>query len=75
MGLAAVVWSETEEVEMTIERAAWTADATVLVRLYPGDGSADIGSVVWTEGVYMGDLTQAEEDRAIEAAWDKRSQQ
>lgn len=73
MGLAAVRYSELEEVEMTIERATWTAEATVIVRLVPSDGDADVETVIWTEGVYMGDLTAEEEDRAIGAAWDKRS--
>lgn len=73
MGFAAVRFSETEDVELTIERDAWTDEVTVAVCLYPGDGDAEIESLDWADED-RGELTQAEEDRAIEAAWRKREE-
>ncbi len=67
MGLAAVQWSETEDIDMTIERDEWTADAVVTVRLY-SSGSAFVESVVWPEGIYMADLSADGQERAIDAA-------
>jgi hypothetical protein len=73
MGFAAVRFSETEDVELTIERDDFTDEVTVTVRLYPGAGDAEIESLDWA-GEDRGELTTAEEDRAIEAAWRKREE-
>lgn len=66
MGLAAVRYSETEEVDITCERDDWTDDCTVAVRLYR-DANDEIEAVSW-HGEGSGSLTTAEEERAIEAA-------
>lgn len=66
MGFAAVQLSETEEIEMTIERDDWTDDVTVVVRLYRA-ANDEIESVRW-HGEGSGPLTEAEEQRAREAA-------
>jgi hypothetical protein len=66
MGYAAVQWSETEEVDLTIERDDWTDECTVTVRLCRG-ANDEVEAVQW-HGVGSGSLTHAEEERALEAA-------
>lgn len=66
MGFAAVRHSETEDVDITCERDDWTDEATVTVRLYR-DANDDVEAVSW-HGEGNGPLTDAEEQRAIEAA-------
>lgn len=66
MGLAAVQYSETEDVDMTIERDDWTDEATVTVRLVRG-GNDEVEGVAWRDKE-RGALLPAEEERAIEAA-------
>jgi hypothetical protein len=73
MGFAAVQWSETEDVDMTIERDAWTDEATVTVRLYPQNGYADVETIRW-HGPGSGRLTDSEAERARNAAWRKRDE-
>jgi hypothetical protein len=73
MGLAAMRLSETEDVDLTIERDAWTDEATVTVRLYPGSGDAEVEAVAW-EDEERGALTEEERERAIAAAWRKREE-
>lgn len=73
MGLAAMRLSETEDVDMTIERDDWTDEATVTVRLYPGSGEAYVESVEWHD-VERGPLTDRESVRAVDAAWRKRNE-
>lgn len=73
MGLAAMRLSETEDVDLTIERENWTDDATVTVRLYPGSGDAEVEAVEWQDAE-RGELTDAERGRAIAAAWRKREE-
>jgi hypothetical protein len=62
MGFAAVQYSETEDVDLTIERADWTDECTVTVRLYR-DANDEIESVSW-HSVGSGALTPYEEERA-----------
>lgn len=66
MGFAAAHHSETEDVDLTIEREDWTDECTVTVRLCRADNDT-IESVEW-HGEGSGPLTDAEEERAIEAA-------
>lgn len=66
MGFAAVQYSETEDVELDIERDEWSDTATVTVRLY-SDANDEIECVAWRDED-RGPLTPSEEERAREAA-------
>ena len=66
MGCAAVQDSETEEVDITCERADWTDDCTVTVRIYR-DANDEVEGVRW-HGEGRGELTECEAQRAREAA-------
>lgn len=66
MGFAAAHYSETEDVDLTIERDDWTDECTVTVRLCR-DANDTIEAVSW-HGTGSGALTPAEGERAIEAA-------
>lgn len=66
MGLAAVQWSETEDVTLTFTRDEWEDEATVTVRLYANDND-EIEAVSW-HSIGSGSLTEDEKRRAREAA-------
>lgn len=66
MGYAALQHSETEDVDLTIERDDWTDECTITVRLCNA-ANDEIEAVRW-HGEGSGPLTPAEEDRALDAA-------
>lgn len=66
MGLAAVRYSETEDVDITCDRDNWSDEATVTVRLNSG-ANDEVETVRWhSDG--SGPLTDDEEQRARDAA-------